>query len=489
MTGFGLLTWVLEGPGRGGRARVGAGFGLGVFAPALAWMAAFSLPGYLRAVLVEAAIVGGAVAAIAPGAVGLGVPAALVLAEGVRTRWPLRGMPLAGPVLGQVGGPFAEVAAWLGPLGVLAAAAGAGTAGGCLLASRGRTWRPWAAMALVGVAAAAPAGPGITAGPELDVAVVQGGGPRGVPAVRADATKVLGRHVRATRWVPADAGLVLWPEGVVEVDAPLATTRQGAILAALARDHQATMIVGVVETIGVARFRNLAVSVGPDGRVLGRYQKTHRVPFGEYVPARRLVDRIADLSRVPRDAIPGRGPGLLATHLGAVGVVVSFEVLFPTHARAAVAAGAQLLVVPTNAASFTDDQVPAEELAAARLRALEAGRPLLQAAPTGYSAVITPDGAVRGHSRLQTAAVLTATITRYTGRTPYQHLGEAPMLLAAAAVLIHWWRAHREGARRAPVLTGAGAPAPTCERYDSPYLICWGDLPPSEGVYSWIPRC
>ena len=88
----------------------------------------------------------------------------------------------------------------------------------------------------------------------------------------------------------------------------------------------------------------------------------------------RWMCRYASASVIPRDAVAGEGPGLLRTDAGDLGVVISFEVFFADRARAAVNAGGRVLLVPTNAASFTTSQVPAAELAAARLRAVEHGR-------------------------------------------------------------------------------------------------------------------
>ncbi|GAB4080727.1 hypothetical protein GCM10028783_16750 [Modestobacter muralis] len=119
----------------------------------------------------------------------------------------------------------------------------------------------------------------------------------------------------------------------------------------------------------------------------------HRVPFGEYMPGRAVFERLSDVtSLVPLDAIPGRGPVLLSTPAGPLGVVISYEVFFADRTRAAVTAGAQVLLVPTNAASYTTEEVPATEVAAARMRALETDRAVLQAAPTGYTAIVVPDG-------------------------------------------------------------------------------------------------
>src|SRR5699024_1297220 len=112
----------------------------------------------------------------------------------------------------------------------------------------------------------------------------------------------------------------------------------------------------------------------------------HRVPFGEYLPARDLIEPLSDLTRlVPRDAIPGEGPGVLRPQGSApMGIVISYETFFSARVASAVHAGGQLVLAPTSATSFAGEVVPAIEVAASRTRAKEFGRTVLQAAPTGY---------------------------------------------------------------------------------------------------------
>jgi apolipoprotein N-acyltransferase len=197
-----------------------------------------------------------------------------------------------------------------------------------------------------------------------------------------------------------------------------------------------TLVAGVVEDAGPSRFRNAAVVYGPDGSKVDRYDKVHRVPFGEYVPARSLFEAFADLSEVPRDAVPGRGPGVVDTPSGRMGVLISYEVFFPQRARDAVRAGGRVLLVPTNASSYRDAQVPAQEVAVARLRALATGRWVVQAAPTGYSAVIDQRGTVRMQGGLGGPAVLEADVGLRSGRTVAVGLGRAPWTVAAVVALL-----------------------------------------------------
>jgi apolipoprotein N-acyltransferase len=104
----------------------------------------------------------------------------------------------------------------------------------------------------------------------LTVAAVQGGGPRGVPAVQADPADVLIRHLTATLQVRPPLELVLWPEDVIDVPGPVTRSTQGKALAGLARRLGATLVAGVVEDDASARFRNAAVAWDPRGRVVAR---------------------------------------------------------------------------------------------------------------------------------------------------------------------------------------------------------------------------
>jgi apolipoprotein N-acyltransferase len=383
-----------------------------------------------------------------------GLPAALVLLEAVRMRFPFGGFPIPGLALSQLDGPFILAAPWGGGLLVVGLSASAGTGVYALLALRGRQrMAPAAVVTALFVSglllAAVPTGTR-TSG-RVDAAVAQGGGPRGLRAVFSDSSAVTARQFEVSPKSAASAPqLLVWPEDVVTVTGPVDATAVASRLSALATALHTTLVVGVVENDGATKFRNAAVAWAPDGRILGRYEKVHRVPFGEYIPLRSLFQRVTDATTlVPRDAIAGRGPGILGTPAGPLGVLISYEVFFPDRARAAVEAGAQILLVPTNAASYTGKEVPAMEVAAARLRAAEFQRSLLQAAPTGYSAIINPDGTVAQRSGLGAAAYLQATVTLRTGRTFYSQAGDrAPIIAAIGLLLLAWTPAIRLRSQR-----------------------------------------
>jgi apolipoprotein N-acyltransferase len=450
--GAALLYWRLA--GLRARTRLWAGWvaGLGCFVPGLAWAREFNWYGAVVLMAVEALSMGAAALLVPPErARWAAFPAAFTLAEAVRTAFPFGGLPIGGVFLGQAGGPFLGTArvggplllggmVWLGgaALGELALAASArGRAG--VRATTGAVLL--GAVVAFGVAGAlAPDG-----GPDvghLRVAAVQGGGRRGVTVQEGDPSDAFAAQLAAT----APLGhrgpgprLVVWPEDVVALNGPLAGSPQARDLSTVARRLRATVVAGVTEPASPTTFYNKVVAWGPTGRVVGSFEKVHRVPFGEYVPWRGFFAHFASLAGVPRTAVPGHGSGLLRTPAAPLGVLVSYEVFYAARGRSSVRDGAELLVVATNASSYSASQVPAQELAAARVQAVEEGRDLVQAAPTGLSAVVDAGGGVVERTVLGRRQVLTGTVALRAGRTLYERFGDLPPLVLSAALLALGW--------------------------------------------------
>ena len=454
VAGLALFT-SLTGAGVAERAAIGATTGIALYAGSLRWLGAFTGVGLMLLVVVQAAFLAGA-AAVAPSRRGrlVALPGALVLTEALRHRWPLSGLPLSGVELGQVDAPVASLASYFGPLGVLLGTAVIAALAVQVLRTAGRARLVPAGMivVVVFVAALLPPGPGVDAFATVDAAVVQGGGPRGVPSVvAADPGAPFRHHLSASQQLrPGEQELVVWPEDVVDVNGSFIGSPEHEQLADMAARLDAIVVAGVVEDAdaeagAIRRFRNAAVALGPGGAVIDRYDKHLRVPFGEYVPWRSFVDRIADLSLIPREAVPGSSPAVLQTPVGVLGTVISFEGLFPRRARAAIRAGGDVLIVPTNSASYATADAPAQQLAAARLRALELGRDVVLAAPTGYSAVIRADGTVVQRTPLGAPAVLRDQLHRRRGLTPYGRWGDRPVVLIAVVLIGIGWRRHASG--------------------------------------------
>jgi apolipoprotein N-acyltransferase len=442
------------------RTRIWSGWlaGLGCYAIGLVWARAFNWYGAVVLILVEALFFAAAAGASTPRrGRALAFVGACTLAEAVRTTWPFGGLPLGGVFLGQARGPLIELARLGGPLLITAGVWAGGVAVATLGAAvRGRLHRAGGpavvgaagiaagVVALAVIGAVAPDG-----GPPIRtqrVALVQGGGQRGVSKQEIPPSAVFAAQLAATFAVATahpPPRLVLWPEDVVALDRPLAGSPQAELLSRLARQLRTTLLVGVTEPASSTSFRNEVVAWGPSGHIVGVFEKVHRVPFGEYVPFRSLVSHFADLSGVPLDAVPGHGTGLLRTPAGPLGLLVSFEIFYAGRSHQSVRSGAQLLVVPTNTSSYSTSQVPTQEMAAAIVQSVETGRDLVQAAPTGFSAVVTQRGVVVQRSALGRRQALFATVALRRGFTPYDHWGDLPVLVLAAIALFAGWARER----------------------------------------------
>jgi apolipoprotein N-acyltransferase len=295
---------------RGARFRRGLLVGLGLYVPSLAWMTDLTLPGYAIATVAYAALFGLAVTVVPATAPGrwLALPGAVALTELLRWSWPFGGVPLSSLAVGQVAGPLAPVLRLGGALLLVEVSVIVGVA---LAAALARRWLAAGLAALVVVVAVAGAAlaPRAEQVGELRIALVQGGGPQGTRAADTDERLVFERHMEASEQIETPVDLVVWPEDVVDIDS-LETSGERDELAALARRVDAPLVVGVVEDAGPDNFRNASVVLAPDGDVLDRYDKVHRVPFGEYVPLKWLVERFGGEDLTARCRRPaGRHPG------------------------------------------------------------------------------------------------------------------------------------------------------------------------------------
>ena len=448
---FALLSRKLDEPSRRARGLRGAAFALGWFLPSVFWMVDFTLPGFIVVLLLWSAFWALAAIACPPGRWRwLALPAAAVLAELVRWSWPFGGQPLATVAMSQVDSPLGPTVRLLGPLLLVALVVAVGVALDAL-ADGGRRLGGVVLLGVVAVVLLAGVAPDGAVTGHLDVALVQGAGRRtpGPP------TPTSGRSSSAT-WPPVRRSTPpsTWSCGRRTSSTSRARSRrtaEGEELAALARElGDATLVVGAVEGDGDG-FHNSAIAY-EDGEIVDRFEKVRRVPFGEYVPLRGLLEPLAGDALPERDAIEGEGAAVLDTDVGHLGVVISWEVFFANRARDAISNGGEVLLNPTNGSSYWLTIVQTQQIASSRLRAMETGRWVLQVAPTGLTAIVTPDGEVIDRTSVSERAVVQGTIETRSGETIYTRWGDWPIALLAVAVLLlvrprarSWWARRSRG--------------------------------------------
>jgi apolipoprotein N-acyltransferase len=203
-------------------------------------------------------------------------------------------------------------------------------------------------------------------------------------------------------------------------------------------------MVGSDRPLDDTHWENVNILFDPDGNIVGEYQKQHPVPFGEYIPFRPLFEWIPDLDQVPRDMIPGTGPVVFELQQDLrLGSVISFEGGFARYPRQHARAGANLIVVATNEASYGTTPGSDQFIGMTRMRAAELGLDVVHAAVTGKSTIIDADGVLGPITGLGTEEVIYASVA--VGRTPslYARTGDVLMIGIAVLGLATWWRARR----------------------------------------------
>ena len=417
---------------------LGTIFAFGWFAPGMCWMWFLTPPGYVIAVLLFAALHGVASVIGSRSMYPLvALPLAHALAETFRFSFPFGGVPLASLAISQSASPLVGIVRIGGPLLLTFCVLQIGFAlSQLVVAPKLKHVAVFSAIVALIVCAGIIAPRGNDTGETRTIAAVQGGGPQGTLAINTNPRDVVERHLAATRAISStNLDMVIWPENVIDV-ADFYNSDERVEIAEQAARLGAPFVVGITEDMNARYFTNAQIVVNEDGTLGDRYDKVRRVPFGEFVPLRGLLETLgAPVDRIPRDALAGSDIARLQVGNTTVGVAISWEVFFSGRANEGVEAGGSMLVNPTNGSSYTGTILQTQQIASSRLRAIENGRWLVQVSPTGFSAFISPTGEVFDRTGVSEQRVLERTINLRTGRTLYSNLGDLPFIVVMVAVL------------------------------------------------------
>lgn len=264
------------------------------------------------------------------------------------------------------------------------------------------------------------------------VGLVQGNVPQDVKWDPKNRDAILSRYLRLSReTLAAGARIVIWPES----STPFFLERDSALAAPirdLAAQSKSTFVVGTDEFDGQSIY-NTASVIGPDGRGQGVYRKIHLVPFGEYVPMKKLLFFVGPLVEAVSDFTAGTDPAVLDLGDGMRGsVAICYESTYPSLARDFAAGGAQFLMVITNDAWFGNSSAAYQHFEMGAIRAIENGRYLTRVGNTGITAVVDPYGRVVARQDMFQASALTWDIRLLESRTIYTRTGDLIAWLCAA---------------------------------------------------------
>ncbi len=501
---------------------VGLAFGLAFFFPLLAWV--INLAWFAWVALAIALAVIFALFAVAQRLLlnlrywPLAVAGWWVAAEAFRDRWPWGGFPWGRLAMSQAGLPTQAWAAIGGPallsfvvaltgttlawvlLAVLTDKAGPANEAG---PARGRAGR-WRRTGIAAVAFAATAGVScLPAALPLDpvpagaktavIAAIQGNVPRArslqeqldqleVTANHAAATDKLAGKVAAGTLPRPD--LVVWPENSTDIDPRQYPPVYQEISSAASAIGRPILVGAVLQD----PQRNAGVLWLPGKGPTELYVKRRLVPFGEYIPFRSLISKVTSLTQLqPNDFVPGHKTVVFGVGQVRLGDVICYEIAFDDLVRSEVTAGANVLAMQSNDATFERDGQTGEsgqQLAMARIRAVEFDRAVVVASTTGYSAIIAPDGHLITSSGTWQQAELEARVPLLTSTTLANRLGAWPewAIVAATALALGLAAARAASSRRRP--RSAGRPAGPASPAEGPASPAEGPASPAEGPAS-----
>jgi apolipoprotein N-acyltransferase len=352
-----------------------------------------------------------------------------VLREGVNAVFPYGGFSWARVAMSQSDSPFTSLVAWVGMAGLSFLLVWL-VAFVVQLAREGR----WAADALrpsTRVLAAAVAAAALIAVPAWSaptegtsrIAGVQGNSNAGLFAVH-ERGDILRDHVSASQLLQGtDPDIVVWPENASDIDP---TTNAGA---ASTLDTVSAQLGGVPLVVGTIQVRDDKVYntslLWQNGQAVDHYDKRHPVPFAEWMPNRdffhSLAPELVDL--VTRDYEFGTTD--LTFDIGGLvaGISICFDITDDAVMRSMSAEGAQVVLAQTNNADFGQTDENLQQLAIARLRAVEFGRSVVNISTVGTSAIIGPDGQNITTIPAYEAGAMVADVPLATVQTPAAILG------------------------------------------------------------------
>jgi apolipoprotein N-acyltransferase len=234
-----------------------------------------------------------------------------------------------------------------------------------------------------------------------------------------------------------DPDMVVWPETATPFYFPHDAAFSKMVIDAVSRMGKDFLIGSPSytydQTNGDINYYNSAYLIDSEPKIIGKYDKVHLVPFGEYVPFKKWLPFLGKMVEHVGDFNHGKKGETLSWKDDKIGVQICFEIIFPHLSRAMVKNGADILINITNDAWFAKTSAPYQHFSMAVFRAVENRRSLVRAANTGISGFVDPLGRVLDQSALFKDAVLTENIPIIHEKSLYTRFGD---FFAIACVLM-----------------------------------------------------
>lgn len=316
------------------------------------------------------------------------------LREYATSNWPYGGFSWGRLAFSQSESPFGALVGWVGVSGLsflLAWVSAVVVQVARERAAPRRFVRRLLPVGLIALMLAVPAFPVVESG-TMRVAAVQGNADAGLFAEYTPG-QIMEDHLAATEPLYGeDVDLVVWPENASDLN-PLESSQSAAALDRVSERMNAPLVTGTLTVNGQDMYNSLLLWKRGSGAV-DQYDKIHPVPFAEYIPDREFWYPLAPelFSLIPRDFTIGTRDNVFNINGVAAGLAICFDIVDDDLVRQMVAGGADIILAPTNNADFGRSDESVQQLAVARMRAMETGRSVVNTSTVGTSAIIAPDG-------------------------------------------------------------------------------------------------
>ena len=264
--------------------------------------------------------------------------------------------------------------------------------------------------------------------PPMKVALVQGNIEQSIKWDESFQLETLKIYRRLSMRVAEDKpDLIIWPETATPFFFQEAKEYQPIVLE-IPEKTNAFLLFGTpfykIEK-GKVNYYNSAFLISPSKKLIGKYDKIHLVPFGEYIPLRKLLFFIeSSIGKGIGNFTPGKESFNFSLPQGKFGVLICFEIIFPDLCRRFVKDGADFLVTITNDAWFGKTSAPYQHLSMATFRAIENRVFIARAANTGISAFIDPKGKIVDQGGIFAEEAMNGTIRLSRNKTFYTLYGD-----------------------------------------------------------------
>ncbi len=316
--------------------------------------------------------------------------------EFVTSNWPYGGFSWGRLAFSQSESPFGELTAWVGVSGLTFLLAWLSASAVQVLRERTGPQRTvWALLpvGMITLLVAIPAFP-VVQSATIRVAAVQGDADAGLFAAYSPG-EILQNHLSATEPLYGrTVDIVVWPENASDLN-PLVNSESATTLDRVTDRMNAPLVTGTLTTLNDQVFNSILLWKNGQGAV-EQYDKIHPVPFAEYIPDRDFWYPLAPalFSLIPRDFTIGTRSNVFDINGIAAGIAICFDIVDDNLIRQMVAGGAEVILAPSNNADFGNSEESVQQLAIARIRAIETGRSVVNASTVGTTAIVAPNGSI-----------------------------------------------------------------------------------------------